>query len=1009
MLLVKKIILVLIALFTGVMSAVAQDGGNGQVEGTITDDTNDEVLIGASVMVKGSSLGSATNADGEYVIRRVPAGPQILTISYLGYQTVEREVEVIAGETIEVNVALAPQALEGQDVTISAQAAGQKTAINEQIQSRSIKNVVSAEKIRELPDESAATALSRLPGVSLQDGDKVVIRGIQAKMNTVMVNGIQLPSTDVNDRSTNLGFISSNMLSGIEVTKAVTPEMDANSIGGVVNLRLQEAPEDWHYDLMLQGGYNTQDQTSDNYQIWGSVSNRFFNNKLGAFLQINARRENAGSDYSQAGYNFIYTGSSIPPVGEALKGMSNFVYGDQLRITEQRGGSLIMDYKLPNGKLVMQNTLALTNNNLTEHRDLLTFSPSIQRTHEIRRDLHDKQLLVNAIQGENDFDVFNITYGLSHAFSEKVTDLRYGEDYGFGFRYQDEGRPFEGSFERSDRLLLTPEDVYDLEMNESFAELATFIQNGASREQNFTERALTASLNVTVPFSITESISGEFQTGGNIRQTHRVNDIERIFARITENPTESNRLAADWMRDHGMDPTRRLQFADFKDYDYGDERGSIFLGGDYDMIEVMDTDLLDQYIRLASPSWNRHLSDSRASDYEGTETLTAGYGMFDINLGNHLELLGGVRYESLNMNYEADLILQTHGVDGTAAIPNESNDPELRSLADSLTHSDVTNIHWFPNLQLRYKPTGWMDVRLAYTKTLSRPDYTAIVPTVFVQNTNAGSAGNPFLKPSVSQNYDVNVSFYNNQIGLFTVGAFYKEIENVFYSDTRLYQTLPEEVIYPTTSEFNDIGFNPASSSAQITTYLNNPYPAQIRGLEFDWQTHFWYLPRPFNNIVFNINYTRIFSEMEYQQINIIDETICEGRRCTTEFTETDTSRTARLLHQGDHLINMALGVDHRGFSGRLSFRMQGDVITSVGNRLEDDAFTGNIYEWDFTLRQRLPIEGLSLFANGINIFHTPNKDFQRFPREEGGELLMNLRRTTYNPRRFQVGIRYSL
>ena len=72
-------------------------------------------------------------------------------------------------------------------------------------------------KLQELPDESAAAALSRLPGISLMNGDQVVIRGIQAKQNLILVNGIQLPSTDVNTRATNLGFISSNMLDGIEV------------------------------------------------------------------------------------------------------------------------------------------------------------------------------------------------------------------------------------------------------------------------------------------------------------------------------------------------------------------------------------------------------------------------------------------------------------------------------------------------------------------------------------------------------------------------------------------------------------------------------------------------------------------------------------------------------------------------------------------------------------------------------------------------------------------------
>ena len=91
----------------------------------------------------------------------------------------------------------------------------------------------------------------------------------------------------MNDRATDLGFISSNMLSGIEVIKALTPDMDANTLGGVVNLRLREAPTGLHFDVLAQGNYNASDRVTDNYKFWASVSQRFFDDKLGVFLQGN--------------------------------------------------------------------------------------------------------------------------------------------------------------------------------------------------------------------------------------------------------------------------------------------------------------------------------------------------------------------------------------------------------------------------------------------------------------------------------------------------------------------------------------------------------------------------------------------------------------------------------------------------------------------------------------------------------------------------------------------------
>jgi TonB-dependent receptor len=155
-------------------------------------------------------------------------------------------VNIKAGSTNDQDFYLESEAMVSTTIEVTAQAEGQLQAINQQLTSNTIINVVSAEKIHQLPDDNAATALSRLPGVSLMNGDQVVIRGVQAKLNQILLNGIELPSTDMNTRATNLGFISSNLLSGIEVIKAITPDMDANALGGVVNLRLREAPKSFH-------------------------------------------------------------------------------------------------------------------------------------------------------------------------------------------------------------------------------------------------------------------------------------------------------------------------------------------------------------------------------------------------------------------------------------------------------------------------------------------------------------------------------------------------------------------------------------------------------------------------------------------------------------------------------------------------------------------------------------------------------------------------------------------
>ena len=985
----------------------SQNNRFGNVSGIVSESIDGETLIGVNLLIKGTSLGTSTDEYGEYIIRRIPVGEQILIVSYIGYESIERTINVISEENTVINFTLKPQTLEGQEVVVSSQASGQKSAINEQINSRTIKNVVSAEKIRELPDASAATAISRLPGVSLEGGDKIVLRGIKASMNAITVNGIQLPSTSMNDRATNLGFISSNMLAGIDVTKAITPDMDANAIGGTVNLRLQEAPEDLRFDFLMEGSYNTQDETADNYQIWGSVSNRFFDKKLGVFVQLNTNKSNGGGDYSQAGYTIQNITDEILPYGEAVYAMNSFVYGDQVRITKQTGGNIILDFKLPNTKIALQNTYAATNNNYTGHLDRLLLAVG-ERRFDTDRDISSKQLLINALQIENDFDFVQINLSLSSAFSDKNTDLRYGQNNSFDFQNASIS-PFLSNFPVNERLLLTPEDIYQLEFNPTYLESDITPTRGERQYQEFSEWQKVAKLDLTFPVGISDNITGELKTGGVYKTSERNNGQDRITARIAENPTFSNSLAEEWMREKGMDPTRPPLFSNFKNYKYGDGRGSNYLGGDYNMSQVIDTDLLDQYVRLASGNWGFHKADSRRNDYSGTETISAFYGMIDFNLLNKFRILGGIRYEDLHSDYDANMTLTTHPIDGNARIPNDELDtPEVQFVADSLTTTNKNIAHWFPNIQFQYKINSNIDLRFAYTKSLSRPDYSAIVPSVYYASSESGRAGNPNLKPAVSDNFDAYLSLYNNQIGLFTIGAFYKEINNMFYSEVRLYENLDESIIYPSLSEIARINFQAPSSKASITTFFNNPYPAHLRGVEFDWQTHLWYLPKLWSNIVLSINYTRTFSSMDYAQTNYKQEEDCSGRFCIPIAVPFDTMRTARLIQQGNHLVNMSIGYDYKGFSGRVSYRMQGNVITRVANRPEQDLFSGNGHDWDLTIRQKMRFDGLSLFLNAMNIGYLPNKNYQKFKRDPEGQVLNNLTRTSYYARRFQIGLRYS-
>jgi len=1008
------IMLITLSLITHpVQMAIAQTGGAyGRITGSVIDAGTGEALPGANVLIKGTSLGAASDIDGNYFIPRVPPGSYELVVSYIGYTQKEVSIRVEIGKEVKQNFALDYVGVKGEIVEITAQAEGQMRAINTQLSARTIKNVVSAARIQELPDESAAAALSRLPGLSLQEGDKVVIRGLQAKMNTVLINGVALPSTDMEDRSTNLGFISSNMLAGIEVTKVLTPDMDANTIGGVVDLRIKEAPVGLHFDLLTQSMYNTQDRTSDNYKFWGSISNRFFNEKLGVFVQGHAERTNGGLDRSEANYGIMDNNISF---GHSPYFMNGFRFIDEENIITNYGGSIILDYKLPAGKIMLQNTLAHTQNNNAKHRTLYGFNP-VDLIYTVFRDNHNKELLINGLQGEYDFGFIKMNMGLAHSYSDKETDERYG-DPGNNFNFENSWTDVlflsqtgdtltADDFQDDDRLKLKTEDVYNMVIPDDNWENAAIDEWCVTRSEAFKQHLYNANLDFTMPTSFLNVVSGDIKFGGKFNHSTRTNDANETYHRV--GAADFYNAVEDFIPGKTLtganDPNARLTLSDIKNYDYN--RGKYYLNGDYEYKYAFDIERLDQFMVEVQDGWDHipaHVAKSLRDDFEGTETFSAGYLMGDFNIGSKFSFIGGLRYEHYNMNYKANIVNCTHDVDGDVGAPRDT-------LGSTVDRNDDD---FFPNVQLRYKYADWGDVRIAYTTSIIRPDYRAIIPMIYFGG-SAHTAGNPLLKPTISNNYDLHFSFYNNKIGLFTVGGFHKKMQDVFFQTAIYFQNLYlYDVSFPDDSTWTAWGSGKVPKASDlVTTFLNNPSPAYVEGLELEWQTNFWYLPRPLNAMVLNINYTRIWSRIDYQDIDNwqTDTTIIVNNRprIVPIYHSTESSRRGRLLNQGDHILNIVLGIDYKGFSGRLSYNLQGDVISFIGVRPEEDQYTGDIHKWDLSLRQKLPVPGLSIALTGVNIFHNVKKEYQKFSNVKGGSINENLFQTTYAPRKFELGLRYT-
>ena len=180
------------------------------IEGTVLDRKTKEPLVGANVFIVGTSLGTASSNEGSYRLSNIPEGDYILRASYIGYETKELKINVKSNQISAYDIQLSYKSLQGEEIKVTAQAKGQMGAINKQLKAKSIKNIISSDKIQELPDANAAEAVARVPGVSIKreggEGNKVVIRGLSPKYNKITVNGVSLASTSGSNRSTDISI-----------------------------------------------------------------------------------------------------------------------------------------------------------------------------------------------------------------------------------------------------------------------------------------------------------------------------------------------------------------------------------------------------------------------------------------------------------------------------------------------------------------------------------------------------------------------------------------------------------------------------------------------------------------------------------------------------------------------------------------------------------------------------------------------------------------------------------
>ena len=916
------------------------------IVGTIKDSNNQYPLVGANIFIKGTSLGTASSDNGIYEIVNISAGTYTLKATYIGYDSKELEITIINDQTLEINIELDYKVIKGQAIEVTAQAKGQMDAINKQLNSASIKNIISSDKIQELPDANAAEALARVPGLSIKreggEGNKIVIRGLSPKYNKITVNGANLASTDADDRSTDISMISQYVIEEIEVTKAGTPDQEADMLGGTVNFKLRKAKEGFHGNLISKGMHNGLKETYDDYKIVMDVSNRFFSHRLGVITQIDTEKRNRSSHNLRANYdNTPADLSTVNPLNFNGLGLSEII-----RDNTRKNHLLLIDYKIKNG------TLSYTSINSTIKKDIISYGESYGITQSLGGRYLNNGDIVNKINVMNETWNYekqinpNLSFEIFNSFSRSTNG-----DTSYVFRFIQDQAFTEPLFNKN---INTIQSFMIHDTNSIFFSGYDYVENKTIEK----ERSYGA--NLIYKHKITDHISGKLKFGLKIKKKSRYydRDIEQgDFDGNSSFHAEMRQGAIDyfdWM-DGMYSETSTAPIKYFENDAYDDEN---FLNGTYSLGPFADLNKMVQLFSYMRKNWsgaqidfsnyihNFHKTSSLIYDYSGLEDYFGRYFMADMNIGTKLNIITGVRIEDNKTSYTS-----YHG--------QSTVYPYFNSMgSDTVSNHKRKNSYTLPALFLKYQPINWLTLRYATTNTLTRPNYSDMIPLYNISGQNRTVVyRNPLLEPGISKNQDYVASFNNKYLGLLSFSYFTKHIKGLIFSSGQRVIEEPDQYGLPGFTEYY-----------LINDYkTNNQYNTFLQGLEVDFQTRFWYLPSFLRGLVFNANYTTTRSMVKYPRtvidIQVIFEPVFE-----VEMHNLDSLYVDRLLDQPNEIINYSLGYDYKGFSGRLSMNYISNIFSATNFWTELRQDTDAYRRYDISIKQKLFIEGLEIFINASNL-----------------------------------------
>lgn len=331
--------------------ALSGHAQKGIISGKVLDADDKLPLAGAMIQIVGENKYTISDYNGRFELLNINTGSYQVELKYIGYTGMTQQVVVTEGKNNVVDFILKSATTELNEVVVGDILKGQAKALNQQKHNKNIGNVISSDQVGRFPDANVGDALKRVPGVTMQNDQgearNIIIRGLAPSLNSVTLNGDRIPSAEGDNRNVQMDLIPSDMISTIEVSKTLTSDMDADAIGGSVNLITRPTPNGERISATIGGGY-APIRDKPIYTAGLVYGNRFFNNKFGAVVSGSYNNVDYGSDNIENEWVKDDFGNEFVQASEIRK-------YDVQRI--RRSASFALDYKFDENNAIFANAI----------------------------------------------------------------------------------------------------------------------------------------------------------------------------------------------------------------------------------------------------------------------------------------------------------------------------------------------------------------------------------------------------------------------------------------------------------------------------------------------------------------------------------------------------------------------------------------------------------------------------------------------------------------------------